>query len=261
MKASSVEILIKSFMRFDVLKEYVESIRGCYPDNKIIVADDTGWFDKKCENELLGMGVEIHKLPEDVGLSAGRNHLVKQVKSPYFLLTDDDHIVLNENYIDEMMDCLLRTNASVASALTEDGVCSYWFGHFTIEDGFLWRNFYETELKEMEVGFCPNFFVADTEKFRKSSLMWDEKFKMVEHDDFFLRKPKSLKITHMNKAMIRRSGKRESNPNYNAKRQSNLMHYKGLLRSKYQLLGDPKERKITWDGGIPNHVPRRIKLV
>jgi glycosyltransferase involved in cell wall biosynthesis len=234
----------------------------------VIVADDSPSLPDFIGPALQRFQVELHHLTFNVGLSAGRNYLVDQVTSPYFVLFDDDLLVIEDDFIEEMLDSLKRNGATITSASVEDGPGKRWFGHFTVEDHVLWRNYYLTNLPEFQCRFCPNFFVANTEHFRKHKICWDEQFKIEEHDDFFLRFPSTLKVFHLKKAMIRRSPHRLENPKYNEFRYSNEPYKKMFLR-KYGLKSElpwvqvpeeerhtrlgrvPGGRNIEWTGGVP----------
>src|SRR5262249_48067864 len=80
---SKTTIIIKTFQPPACLDRAIRSIRKYYPKVHIIVADDG--FEPALRND-----VEYIRLPTDVGVSAGRNALLERVKTPYFLLTDDD---------------------------------------------------------------------------------------------------------------------------------------------------------------------------
>ena len=255
--AEKVDIIIKSYMRFDVVRDLVASIRKHYPHNRIIVGDDSESFDASIEKEINNMGAEIHKLPPHIGLSAGRNYMVKQVTSEYFLNSDDDHLILDGMFLDKMLDCAKRNAATINSASVADGPGGFWFGHFTIEDNILFRNFYKTELKEFQVRFCPNFFVGKTADFVNSKLQWDEQLKLGEHDDFFLRVPSNRKIFHLKEALIRRSHNREADPEYNKKRWDRMTLFRKIVREKHGFKEDPKTRQIEHNGEVPPTVPLR----
>ena len=257
-ESESIDILIKSYMRFGLVLELVKSIRNHYPSNRIIVGDDSEEFDSQAKNDLENMNVEVHHLTPHIGLSAGRNYMVRQVKSDYFLNLDDDHIILDSMFLDKMLDCAKRNNATINSASVLDGPGSFWFGHYTIEDNVLFRNFYDTDLGEFQVRFSPNFFIGKTEAFRKHRLKWDERLKLGEHDDFFLRVPSKLKIFHLKDPIIKRSEKRESNPEYNIKRWDRMEQFREIVRNKYGFNSDPETRKIKHDGSIPPTIPVRF---
>jgi hypothetical protein len=257
-ESDKIDIIIKSYMRFDVVRDLVASIREHYPHNRIIVGDDSESFDPNTKNELEDMDVEIHELHPHTGLSAGRNYMVKQVKSEYFLNSDDDHLILDKMFLDKMLDSAKRHKATINSASVSDGPGNHWFGHFTIEDNVLFRNFYKTDLKEFQVRFCPNFFIGKTDDFHKNNLQWDERLKLGEHDDFFLRMPSNLKVFHLRESLIRRSHNRESNPEYNKKRWDRMKVFRKIVREKYGFRADPENRQIEHHGEKPPTVPMRL---
>jgi GT2 family glycosyltransferase len=253
-----IEIIIKSHLRQNLLIDYLNSIRECF-DGRVVVADDSP-MTQGHRATIQGMA-ELHDLEDDVGLSAGRNYLVDQVKSDLFLLSDDDHIINSPTFLDEMRDCMDRHQADIVSASVLEGPGSRWFGHYTLDGSVLTRNLYQTDKNEFRCRICPNFFLARTQLFRDRKLRWAERLKMGEHDDFFLRIPNVVKIIHYKKPMIRRSPKRESNPDYNVKRWEKMEEYRAIVRKKYGLSEDIVLNHIQWDGGEPPPVPNMIRLV
>lgn len=75
--------IIHTFKRPDCLSRLLESIKEYYPNTPVIVYDDSEF---------------------DRGLSWGRNHLVSQVKTKYFLLLDDDFVFTNETKIERLVE-------------------------------------------------------------------------------------------------------------------------------------------------------------
>src|SRR5271156_5678760 len=89
--AGKVSVLIKTFQRPRTVNAAVAGIRRFYPLVPIIVADDSSapvTFDHA--------GIIVHRLPFDSGVGKGRNFLVSQVRSPYLLMCDDDHVFTRE---------------------------------------------------------------------------------------------------------------------------------------------------------------------
>ena len=80
---SQVTAIIKTFERPKSVDRLIRSIRRHYPELKIMVGDDS--FHPTPRSD-----VQYVRLPEDIGLSAGRNELLKRVETPFFLLLDDD---------------------------------------------------------------------------------------------------------------------------------------------------------------------------
>jgi hypothetical protein len=255
--SENVDIIIKSYMRFEVVKELILSIRKYYPNNRIVIGDDSECFDANIEKEIKKMNVEIHKLTPHVGLSAGRNYLVNQVNTNYFLYLDDDHLIIDDMFIEKMINCSKRNSSTITSASVLDGPGNWWYGHFSLKNRILIRNFYITKLKEFQVRFCPNFFLGITKDFHDNNLKWDENLKLGEHDDFFLRVPSKLKIFHLKENLIKRSNKREYSDDYNKKRWDRMELFRKIVREKYGFKGDPKINKIKHNGGVPPTVPLR----
>ena len=199
----NIDIIIKSFMRPTILRQCVESVRRFY-DHRIIVADDSTNF----HNPLDGLNVEVCRLPYDVGLSAGRNYLVKQVRSPLFLLLDSDFLLTDEHTIERLHEVLEETNSTLTAGLLWDaGVDSprSYYGHYSRQGPKTVINYYDprrTHFEETKSGirycgcrFTENFFLARTEDFLQYRIHWDESLKLMEHEDFFIRFPTKLRIS------------------------------------------------------------------
>ncbi len=72
-------------MRPGCLDRLIESIHRFYPGVCVLVADDS---DKPVQRK----DVQVYPLPYDSGLSYGRNYLMDQLKTKYFVMMDDDHV-------------------------------------------------------------------------------------------------------------------------------------------------------------------------
>ena len=90
-----ITIIIKTFERPRSLHRLLKSIFFYYPDVKVVVADDSA-DPEKTNREVMGRwpgkDIEYLALPYDVGLSEGRNRALARVKTPYFVLCDDDFV-------------------------------------------------------------------------------------------------------------------------------------------------------------------------
>ena len=91
----SVTVGVKTFMRTDKLRQCLASLAPL-PWAEVIVADD-GQVDPERE-ELYASTAErlplkVLRLPFDMGLSAGRNAIVRECATPYLLMLDDDQTV------------------------------------------------------------------------------------------------------------------------------------------------------------------------
>src|SRR5947208_139 len=95
-----VTIAIKTFERPESLKDLLVSIRQFYPDIRIIVADDS----KKPHAPRIAKifsNVECITLPFDVGISVGRNAMLKRIKTKYFVLCDDDFLFYEQTKLEK----------------------------------------------------------------------------------------------------------------------------------------------------------------
>ena len=96
---SMLSIVIKTFERPYCTNRIIDSIFHYYPKMKVIVGDDSR---NPGENDA----VEYHKLPFNSGISYGRNFLIDQVKTKYFLLLDDDFIFTEKTDLNTLLNIL-----------------------------------------------------------------------------------------------------------------------------------------------------------
>ncbi|XP_077985859.1 beta-1,4 N-acetylgalactosaminyltransferase 1-like [Glandiceps talaboti] len=80
-----VSIVTKTFERYETVRELIRSIREFYPNVTIIIADDS-----ENQQKLSGKSIKHYVMPFAAGWFAGRNLLVSQVRTKYFLWVDDD---------------------------------------------------------------------------------------------------------------------------------------------------------------------------
>jgi hypothetical protein len=198
------EILIKSFMRHDVLIFAIEEIRK-HCNLRIIVADDSFYICPSVKQKLQELNAELHQIGPDIGLSAGRNYLLRQVTTSRFLLMDNDFILKDSEAISNMMQVMDHSKAAIVGGLLWDQGASSprsYCGFFTLEDEIV-LNFYNRDkipkvsvgdLEYYECRFCQNFFLGDTAIFKSKDILWNDDLKLMEHEDFFLRVPLNVKI-------------------------------------------------------------------
>lgn len=202
----SCEILIKSFMRHDVLLMTLQSLRKHF-NGRIIVLDDSPELTTIIESQINQFNVELHKTEPNIGLSAGRNRMLKMVQSDYFLLMDNDFVLSDPDAITKLTLVSQHTNATIVGGLLWDcGALKArpWCGYFDYDpDHELVLKFYDREkipkkqingINYYECRFCQNFFLGRTEDFLRYNLSWDDNLKNQEHEDFFIRLPRKLKV-------------------------------------------------------------------
>lgn len=174
-------VVIKAHERPGYLDDLLNSIHRYYPGAKILVGDDSKWISNRID-------VDIVRLSYDIGLAAGRNCLIQQVKTPFTLLCDDDFVFTEKTKIELLHGELLKTGFDLISGLT---TCwkprAPFVGHFVQEDSVLYLRQGPAYVHN---GFpcydvVENFFLAKTESLQK--VKWDDKLKVGEHIDWCLR--------------------------------------------------------------------------
>jgi hypothetical protein len=192
-------------MRHDVLVYAIDALRKHF-HGRVIVADDSFEISDSVITELSNLDVELHRIGPDIGLSAGRNFLLQQVKSEKFLLMDSDFVLRDSNGIDKLQIVMEETDAAIVGGLLWDKGSHEprnYCGYFDLEDGEIVVNLYDIpSLVKKSVDqvtyygcrICQNFFLGNTEKFKRHNLHWNEEFKLMEHEDFFIRIPSFLKV-------------------------------------------------------------------
>jgi GT2 family glycosyltransferase len=188
-----VTVIMKTFQRPRTAARAVEHLRRYYPEIRLLVADDS--------RDALAFhhpGAEVVRLPFDSGVSRGRNTLLERVETEYFLLMDDDNWFSRRTRLGRMLGILERERFDILAGHvyfrrhTErlfpkrrlNGYCM----NLRLEGGTLsmidalhpkpraWR---VCDLVE-------NFFLARTQRVREMG-GWDDRLKIAEHMDFFLR--------------------------------------------------------------------------
>jgi GT2 family glycosyltransferase len=182
--------IIKTFQRPQALERLIRSIRCYYPHLTIAVADDGITPSPRCDVDYL-------RLPIDVGLSAGRNALLRHINTPYFLLLDDDLEFTRKTRIERLFDLVASGVVDIAAGDYYRCKRKFLFvwhrwqpfhGSFRFHDGDLQLS-REPHSANSTFQFCDvvhNFFVARTADVLKLG-GWDEELKLNEHVEFFVR--------------------------------------------------------------------------
>ncbi|WP_297525002.1 glycosyltransferase [Sulfurovum sp.] len=185
--------IIKTFERPETLKRLLSSLRRCYPDMHVIMADDSHEPQKPD-------GVETIILPYDSGVSAGRQKALDAVKTPYVLLLDDDFIFYAETKLEEALNILEHEPAIDIMGGEVVNLPSFKAAdyrdarlHPTDKASLIPQG---TLLSGLPVyDKIPNFYIARTERLKLVG--WDARIKRLDHADFFTRAKGTL-VTVMN---------------------------------------------------------------
>lgn len=186
----NITAAIKAFERPKSLDRLICSIRRLCPGLKMLVADDG--FRPSPRRD-----VPYLRLPTDIGLSAGRNAMLRKVDTPYFLLLEDDMEFSADTRVDLLARLVAQNMVDLAAGdlvrckkrlLFVRRKPQHYNGLFDLQDGHL-RLVEGNRGGGMVYELCdivPNFFVARTEQIQAIG-GWDEELKLHEHEEFFFR--------------------------------------------------------------------------
>ncbi|XP_061081348.1 beta-1,4 N-acetylgalactosaminyltransferase 2-like [Conger conger] len=184
---SQVTITTKTFLRYPELNHLIRSIRKFYKNITIIIADDS--FNPQKVN---GTNIEQYFMPPAQGWFAGRNLVISQVTTKYFLWVDDDFEFTDKTKIEKFVEIM---ESMPELDVVGGSVRSTTFSHMLVlEDG-------DEEggcLRKVKGTYQPipgfpdcfftsvviNFFLARTDAVRKVG--FDPLLKRVGHSDFFI---------------------------------------------------------------------------
>ena len=212
-----ITIIIKTFIRINCVERLLNSIENSYSKCPIIICDDSSNAEKNKEKILTkftNLKIKYIVTEENIGLSKGRNILVENVETKYFLLCDDDFIFCKYTDILSAKKILEINNYDILG-----GLCLHAyrinFGSKNEKFELFMRKMQETFNCYRKVGYrgdiilkdkkavinieklkyrsnkifntdiCENFFLAKTEEIKK--VLWYDKLKLNEHEDFFVR--------------------------------------------------------------------------
>ena len=198
-----IGFIIPSFLRPEKTKKCIESIYKLYPRE---------WFRIHLGNQEDGVRPEylqkddkFYVLPMNSGLAKTRQYLIDQSKEPLLVIMDDDFLFTKESNLNTFIQILLdkEHNGIVGGQLKNYNyhpIFSYLYDIEYTKDSIkkVERNREEiktfkskSQIEEMyNYGdLILNFAMAKREFFQ--SIRYDEKFKLVEHLDFYLRLKKN----------------------------------------------------------------------
>jgi len=189
-----VTVIMKTFERPGALDKTIQSIKHFYPNLQILVADDS-------KHPVVRDDVQVFPMPFDSGCSAGRNLLVDNVKTKYFVSVDDDWNFTKNTNLEEMLDILETTNIDV--------ICGGWEHRNPICTSLVWEGNKLTATSipvDKAQRFTPcdfsyQFLMAETEKF-KQNVRWDDELKTIEHLFLFVDMLGKLKVAYTERSKI-----------------------------------------------------------
>lgn len=222
-------IIIKTFERYECLRRLLCSIqKHAGNEYRIIIADDSKTpYKEAIIREFGKLCVDYITLEFDSGLSVGRNAMLDQVSTEFFVLCDDDFVFDRRTDLVRMRELLCVNECDILGGECYDIVplqwglirerirsrhLSYLLRIFDRRGGRPRRYFGRIEGDKKKgqqlmmplpyqapvtiCDYCCNFFIARTSSVRKIG-GWNPALKVGEHEDFFFRAKKhGLVIGH-----------------------------------------------------------------
>ena len=218
---NDVSFLIKTLDRPNCLSRLLESVAARYPGVPAVIVDDSPrpYAQDMLEQRFAGQPFTAHHLPADQGASAGRNHGLEHIETPYFVLLDDDHAMRPDGSVERMREAIspgdwdLVGGAYVEYDRQGRPYVHRWEGWLDRIDTFLICRRLASNGGLTPCDIVNNFFIARTDAILALG-GWDADLKTVEHVDFFLRgKAQNLRVAHLLGALVDHFPRRT--PNYN----------------------------------------------
>lgn len=201
--------VVKTLERPYCLERLVRSVLKRYPEAEILIGDDSRRSSRKAmESRHRGSNVTVYELPHDCGISYGRNYLVRRVRTPFFVLLDDDFVLDDGSDIERGLEILRERDLDIVGGFFRNyptlrpglGVVPYlarrllrgvrasnYMGRIALCDDELRVEYRTKDIPDFEMtDIVHNFFVARTEAVR-DRCPWDDELKVHEHTPFFLK--------------------------------------------------------------------------
>lgn len=231
---NNITICIKTFHRYKLLDQHIKDIRRLLPNIKIIVGDDSEDDYKKKNKKIIDNYDNILYLPfeYDIGLSKGRNEIVKHVKTKYVLLEDDSRVVdsliglkkalnfleNNNNYDIITGHCPQRSNSytikfkkilinnnlvenknKIKKSIINKKHITVLYDNIKL-DKLKIKKINNIDISDTHGGL--NIFLARTDILKKYK--WNNNLKLGEHKDFFFKLYlNNIKIAYYNKFIFK----------------------------------------------------------
>lgn len=188
---SLVTIATKTFLRYDKLKDLIDSIRQFYPTIPIVIADDN-----EHPQSVTGPHIEQYIMPFGKGWFAGRNLAVSQVATKYVLWVDDDFIFTSNTKLEKMVEILEKTTLDLVGGAVREvtGYTATYRHTISVEEGgedgdcLHMRNGHHHVIEGypncVVADAVINFFMAKTDKVRQVG--FDPRMSRTGHLEFFV---------------------------------------------------------------------------
>uniref|UniRef100_A0AAV2LYL7 Glycosyltransferase 2-like domain-containing protein n=1 Tax=Knipowitschia caucasica TaxID=637954 RepID=A0AAV2LYL7_KNICA len=207
-----VTIATKTFLRYEKLKDLIESVRKFYPTVTIVIADDN-----QHPQPVIGPHIEQYIMPFGKGWFAGRNLAVSQVTTKYVLWVDDDFYFTSNTKLDKMVDILEKTTLDLVGGAVREatGYTATYRHTISVEEGgeegdcLHIRNGHHHELPGFPhcvvADAVINFFMGRTDKVREVG--FNPRLARHAHLEFFIDGLGSLHIGSCSDVIVNHASK------------------------------------------------------
>lgn len=230
-----ISIIVKTFLRPAILERFLMSV-GHYEQkagirfSEVLVGDDSPKVElaanvraiKKAQDFFPDLKIIHHTYEENIGLSDGRNRLVKVAREKFVLLCDDDFILDEEADIAAALAIAEKGEFQIVGGWLKNnydiktGGFTYWgaFGELCETKEELVININEKPIEKDDLHsseYLLNFFVAERAALLENP--WNEQLKVEEHQDFFFRfKKAGFKAALFGALFVKHTADRRDNP-------------------------------------------------
>lgn len=228
-------VCIKTLLRPRLLDRLLDSmwdVRG-----PVLVTDDSP-VETREETEAIciSYGVGYLPLPEDVGLSAGRNAMLDAIQTPYFVMLDDDFVFTSRTDLPALLAPVRDGDFDLTGGtVMHKGTITHFEGFFKVEDRVMKLRPLKHPVKEPTAcDIVYNFLGGVTDRIR--TVRWDDRLKLCEHQAFFIRaKEQGVRVGYVPESVI--DHRPEAPPEYTAYRKVRSNEYYALFCRLYDLDG------------------------
>jgi hypothetical protein len=188
---SKLTAVVYTSERARSIARLVASVQRQYPELRLLVADDS-------RQPRPVAGADWIRLPADVGVSAGRNAALARVRTPYFLLLEDELELTRRAHLEKLVALVAENRLDVAagdcvrctkkllvltSRAPDPAHATFEFTGDTLR---LCPGHRSADARFLDCDLAHNFFVARTDKVRSMG-GWDPQLAVDERIEFFVR--------------------------------------------------------------------------
>jgi len=280
--ARLVTFVTKTYLRSTCVKNLAAGIRKYYPENRLLIADDSPSVEN-VKNQKLESYFEsdeftsVIRLPVDKGWNSGRNALISQVETEFFIWVDDDFVINFDSNIEGLLEVAVLSKLDIigGKVMNKEGKNRQWGDSSTLrfrwgssEDGHCLSRYKGSFIAPIEtigvhlgslIGVqlpddadcvrahvTKNFFIAKTSTIAKIG-GFDNSFKRVGHLEFFMDAFfEGLSVAVCKHVSVGHSKCATDDWRYNQRRyltdtDKNKFHRDLLFRRNLKCVSEPKE--------------------